>query len=105
MLGLAPASSASAGPVRATATTGAPASANATAMPRPNPRLAPTTIVVLLDKSLIIVLFPLLTRGFTWRAAVVPARRTGARAPWRRRRPSSARWTVTRDRGRCPPAL
>jgi hypothetical protein len=51
MFGLAPASLARAEPFRATATTGAPASANATAMPRPNPRLAPTTIVVLLDKS------------------------------------------------------
>src|SRR5947209_3416670 len=57
MFALVVASSASAGPVRATATTGAPASANARAIPRPNPRLAPTTTVVLPDKSLIIVLF------------------------------------------------
>src|SRR5229473_358902 len=57
MLALVAASSASAGPVRATATTGAPASANARAIPRPKPRLAPTTTVVLPDKSLIIVLF------------------------------------------------
>src|SRR2546421_8503507 len=57
MFALVVASSASAGPVRATATTGAPASANARAIPRPRPRLAPTTTVVLPDKSLIIVLF------------------------------------------------
>src|SRR2546428_2435525 len=57
MFALVVASSASAGPVRATATTGAPASANARAIPRPKPRLAPTTTVVLPDKSLIIVLF------------------------------------------------
>src|SRR5258708_2741758 len=37
---------------RATATTGAPASARAVAIPRPRPRLAPTTIVVLPDRSL-----------------------------------------------------
>src|SRR6266568_2457573 len=58
MFALVVASSASAGPFRATATTGAPASANARAIPRPKPRLAPTTTVVLPDKSLIIVLFP-----------------------------------------------
>jgi hypothetical protein len=58
MFALVVASSASGGPVRATATTGAPASANARAIPRPSPRLAPTTTVVLSDKSLIIVLFP-----------------------------------------------
>src|SRR5882724_458507 len=58
MLALVAASSASAGPVRATATTGAPASANAPAIPRPKPRLAPTTTVVRPDKSLMIVLFP-----------------------------------------------
>src|SRR5580658_7769318 len=57
MFGLVVASSARAGPVRATATTGAPASANATAIPRPRPRLAPTTTVVLPDKSLMVVLF------------------------------------------------
>src|SRR6266536_494970 len=57
MLALVAASSASAGPVRATATTAAPASANAPAIPRPKPRLAPTTTVVLPDKSLIIPLF------------------------------------------------
>src|SRR6266852_4000582 len=57
MFALVVASSASAGPVRATATTGAPASANARAIPRPKPRLAPTTTVVLPDKSLITVLF------------------------------------------------
>src|SRR5258708_35457805 len=57
MFALVVASSASAGPVRATATTGAPASANARAIPRPRPRLAPTTTVVLPDKSLIIVPF------------------------------------------------
>src|SRR5260370_23175518 len=57
MFALVVASSARAGPVRATATTGAPASANARAIPRPKPRLAPTTTVVLPDKSLIIVLF------------------------------------------------
>src|ERR1700687_2719836 len=45
------ASSASAGPVRATATTGPPASANARAIPRPKPRLAPTTTVVLPDSG------------------------------------------------------
>src|SRR5262249_27070748 len=56
MLALVLASSARAGPVRATATTGAPASANARAIPRPRPRLAPTTIVVLPVKSVIIVL-------------------------------------------------
>src|SRR5467141_2749953 len=55
MFALVMASSASAGPVRATATTGAPASANARAIPRPKPRLAPTTTVVLSDKSLMIV--------------------------------------------------
>src|SRR5262245_23724446 len=38
--------------VRDTATTGAPAAANAVAIPRPRPRLAPTTIVVLPDRSL-----------------------------------------------------
>src|SRR5436305_15270876 len=43
--------------VRETATTGAPASAKAVAIPRPKPRLAPTTTVVLSDKSLTIVLF------------------------------------------------
>src|SRR5215213_431805 len=53
MFALVAVSSARAGPVRATATTGAPASANAPAIPRPRPRLAPTTTVVLLDKSLI----------------------------------------------------
>src|SRR6266540_4262365 len=42
----------SAAALRATATTGAPASAKATAIPRPRPRLAPTTIVVRLDRSL-----------------------------------------------------
>src|SRR3989440_9573864 len=57
MFALVVASSASAGPVRATATTGAPASANAGAIPRPRPRLAPTTTVVLPDKSSILVLF------------------------------------------------
>src|SRR5258707_8299736 len=57
MFALLVANSASAGPVRATATTGAPASANARAIPRPRPPLAPTTTVVLPDKSLIIVLF------------------------------------------------
>src|SRR5260370_14467 len=57
MFALVVASSASAGPVPATATTGAPASANARAIPRPRPRLAPTTTVVLPDKSLIIVPF------------------------------------------------
>src|SRR5712692_6051965 len=57
MFALVVASSAGAGPVRATATTGAPASANARAIPRPRPRLAPTTTVVLPDKSLIVVLF------------------------------------------------
>src|SRR5713226_4359591 len=57
MFALVVASSASAGPVRATATTGPPASANARAIPRPRPRLAPTTTVVLPDKSLMIVLF------------------------------------------------
>src|SRR5712691_2503742 len=54
MFALVAASSASAGPDRATATTGAPASANARAMPRPKPRLAPTTTVVLPDKSFIV---------------------------------------------------
>src|SRR5262245_3075940 len=39
--------------VRDTATTGAPALAKAVAIPWPRPRLAPTTIVVLLDRSLI----------------------------------------------------
>src|SRR5713226_8751847 len=57
MFALVVASSASAGPVRATATTGPPASANARAIPRPRPRRAPTTTVVLPDKSLMIVLF------------------------------------------------
>src|SRR5829696_8348897 len=57
MVALVVASSARAGPVRATATTAAPASANARAIPRPKPRLAPTTTVVLPDKSLMIVLF------------------------------------------------
>ena len=57
MFALVVASSARAGPVRATATTGAPASANARAIPRPRPRLAPTTTVVLSDKSLMVVLF------------------------------------------------
>src|SRR5712692_349642 len=55
MFALVVASSASAGPVRATATTGAPASANARAIPRPKPRLAPTTTVVLPDKSLMML--------------------------------------------------
>jgi hypothetical protein len=64
------ASSASAGPVRAIATTGAPASANARAIPRPKPRLAPTTTVVLPDKSLIVV-FPLRVRGFRSAAPVL----------------------------------
>jgi hypothetical protein len=54
MFALVVASSASAGPLRATATTGAPALANALAIPRPKPRLAPTTRVVLSDKSLMI---------------------------------------------------
>jgi hypothetical protein len=53
MLALPAASSASAGPVLATATTGAPASASALAMPRPRPLLAPTTIVVLAEISVI----------------------------------------------------
>jgi len=57
MFALVVVSSASAGRLRATATTGAPASANARAIPRPRPRLAPTTTVVLPDKSLIIVPF------------------------------------------------
>src|SRR5712692_3397534 len=56
MFALVVASSAGAGPVRATATTGAPASANARAIPRPRPRLAPATTVVLPGKSLIIAL-------------------------------------------------
>src|SRR5262245_3574504 len=38
---------------RDTATTGAPAVARAVAIPWPSPRLAPTTIVVLPDRSLI----------------------------------------------------
>src|SRR6266436_4061684 len=57
MFALVAASSSSAGPVRATATTGAPASANARAIPRPKPRLAPTTTVVLPDKSLKALMF------------------------------------------------
>src|SRR5258708_8474635 len=57
MFALVVASAASAGPVRATATTGAPASANARAIPCPKPLLAPTTTVVLPDKSLILFLF------------------------------------------------
>src|SRR5258707_11139675 len=40
--------------VRDTATTGAPASARAVAIPWPSPRLAPTTIVVLPDSSLMV---------------------------------------------------
>jgi hypothetical protein len=36
------------------ATTGAPASTSAVTIPRPRPRLAPTTIVVVLDKSLMV---------------------------------------------------
>src|SRR3954447_20315233 len=47
------ASSASGAAVRAMATTGAPAAAKAVAMPRPRPRLAPTTIVVVSDRSLV----------------------------------------------------
>jgi hypothetical protein len=39
---------------RDTATTGAPTSAKAVAIPWPRPRLAPTTIVVLLDRLLIV---------------------------------------------------
>src|SRR2546421_2130953 len=57
------ASSASAWPDRATATTEAPASANARAIPRPKPRLAPTTTVVLPDKSLIVTLLLCLSAG------------------------------------------
>jgi len=49
--------------VRDTATTGAPASAKAVAIPWPRPRLAPTTIVVLPDKSLIIAVLRSLWRG------------------------------------------
>src|ERR1019366_8348597 len=56
MFALVVASSASAGPVRATATTGAPASANARAVSRPRPRLTPATTVVLPGRSLVIVL-------------------------------------------------
>src|SRR5829696_8972929 len=67
MVALVVASSARAGPVRATATTAAPASANARAIPRPKPRLAPTTTVVLPDKPLIIVLF-LARSWFRWRS-------------------------------------
>src|SRR3954447_2435440 len=40
--------------VRDTAMTGAPAAANAVAIPRPRPRLAPTTMVVLPDRALIV---------------------------------------------------
>jgi hypothetical protein len=40
--------------VRDTATVGAPASAKAVAIPWPSPRLAPTTIVVLLDRSVMV---------------------------------------------------
>src|SRR5207237_10217253 len=47
------AGSAHAAAVRDTATTGAPAAAKAVAMPRPRPRLAPTTIVVVSDRSLV----------------------------------------------------
>src|SRR4029453_6702080 len=57
MVALVVASSARAGPVRATANTGAPASENAREIPRPKPLLSPTTTVVLSDKSLMIVLF------------------------------------------------
>src|SRR5262245_3287441 len=73
MLALVVASSASAGPVRATATTGAPASANARAIPRPKPRLAPTTTVVLPDKSLIIVPFLCMSMVSLAVVLVVPA--------------------------------
>src|SRR5947209_525562 len=75
MFALVVASSASAGPVRATATTGAPASANARAIPRPKPRLAPTTTVVLLDKSLMVVLLvrmPVGSRGVVLVVAAPP---------------------------------
>jgi hypothetical protein len=54
MFALLAASSASAGPVLATATTRSPASANALAMPRPRPLLAPTTMVVLAGVSVIV---------------------------------------------------
>jgi hypothetical protein len=58
--------------VRDTAMTGAPASARAVAIPRPRPRLAPTTIVVLSDKALMIVLF-LVVAVVGGRAGVVGA--------------------------------
>src|SRR5258706_693819 len=78
MFALVVASSASAGPVRATATTGAPASANARAIPRPKPRLAPTTTVVPPDKLLIVVLFPCLSRVSVAVVLVVAAPPEGA---------------------------
>src|SRR5438876_422065 len=59
--------------VRATATTGAPASANARAIPRPKPRLAPTTTVVLPDKSLMFVLFFCVSMGSLALVLVVAA--------------------------------
>src|SRR6266550_6527817 len=73
MFALVVANSASAGPDRATATTGAPASANAPAIPRPKPRLAPTTTVVLPDKSLMLVLFFCVSMGSLALVLVVAA--------------------------------
>src|SRR5438128_2983435 len=73
MFALVVASSARAGPVRATATTGTPAAANARAIPRPKPRLAPTTTVVLPDKSLMFVLFFCVSMGSLALVLVVAA--------------------------------
>src|SRR6266705_1919400 len=66
------AGSGNAAAVRDTATTGAPALAKATAIPRPRPRLAPTTTVVLPDKSRIIVLsLCVSTVSHHWLSAIV----------------------------------
>src|SRR6476620_1298171 len=50
--------------VRDTVMTVAPASAKAVAIPRPRPRDAPTTIVVLLDMSFMVVMAVAPLRGF-----------------------------------------
>src|SRR6478672_4433132 len=61
--------------VRDTVMTVAPASAKAVAIPRPRPRDAPTTIVVLLDMSFMVVMAVSPLRGFAVGLTRVSSRR------------------------------
>src|SRR6516162_3403439 len=87
--------------LRATAITEAPASAATVAIPRPNPLLAPTTIVLVPDRSFI--LFSLIVSRAP--APPVPPRavlRTDVPAPLPGCSPSPGQGIATSDRGRCP---